>query len=454
MRDLTKGNIYKSFILFAVPLILSGLLIQGYNIIDSIIAGKFLGEEGLAAVGATSQAITLASSIFWGFGAGVGVFIAKLFGAKEYGKIKNDVYNIIVISSVIVIVLSALLIIFGDFIIEILNVEADIRREAKIYYIIYLAGLFIIVLNNTFMHIMNALGTSTFPLYMSIMSAVLNISGNILSVTVLKMGVAGIAVASVLSALIVDVTYIMKLKRCYRELGLKKHKISLSLSAFKYILRYALPTSLQQTSMYIAAFLMSPIVNGIGAAATAGYSVVMRVYHINSCIYEQSSKTVSNYASQCIGAKKYNKVHKGLFVGLIQAMVFLCPMVLLCNVFSVQINSLFFPSGYSGEALDYAVMFSRFFLPFILFNVVNNLFHSFFRGIAAMNLLITATVLGSISRIAAGFILSQTYGITGVYLGWVFSWIFEAAFLLIVYLIKFRNNEMLQKYIKKKLENL
>lgn len=448
MKDLTKGNIYKNFILFAIPLILSGLLNQGYNIIDSIIAGKFLGQNGLAAVGATSQAITLVSSMFWGFAAGVGVYIAKLFGAKEYNKIKCDVFNILIISNIIAIIFSALLIIFGDFIIDILNVEESIRSSAKLYYSIYLSGFFVINSSSTFVFIMNALGASAFPFYMSILSAILNVTGNILSVTVFKIGVVGIAVSSITAALIVSIMYIIKLKSCFKELGVKKQRLQINLSAFRYILSYALPTSLQQTSMYIAAFLMSPIVNAVGAAATAGYSVVMRIYHINSCIYQQSSKTLSNYASQCIGAKKYDKLHKGLFVGLIQAMVFLCPMVFVCSVFAPRINSLFFPSGYSGEALDYAVMFSRFFLPFILFNVINNLFHSFFRGIAAMKLLIIATLLGSISQIVAGYVLSNRYGIAGVYSGWVFSWIFEAVFLLIVYLIKFRNNEMLQKYIK------
>lgn len=449
MRDLTRGNIYKSFIVFAVPLILSGLLIQGYNIIDSMIAGKFLGENGLAAVGATSQAITLASSVFWGFGAGVGVYIAKAFGAGEYEKIKADIYNIMIISVAVIAFCAIVLALFCDGLLELLKVEVQIRKDAKTYFLIYILGLAFIVSNNTFMNIMNALGASSFPFFMSLISAVLNILGNILSVTVFKMGVAGIALSSVFAATVVDISYIFKLKDCYRKLGVKKGKINLSFSAFSHILRYAIPTSLQQTAMYLAAFLMSPIVNGIGASATAGYTVSLRVYHINSCIYEQSSKTVSNYAAQCVGAKEYKKIRKGLFVGLMQAMVFVLPMVLLCGFFATQIVSLFFPSGYKGEALNYAVLFARMYLPFILFNVINNLFHSFFRGIAAMRLLIIATVLGSVARIAASFVLAEMYGMSGIYMGWAISWIAEAVFLFFVYLFKFRNTGMIQRHAEK-----
>lgn len=453
MRDLTKGNIYKSFILFAVPLVFAGILSQAYNIIDTMIAGKFLGENGLAAIGATSQAISLASSIFWGFGAGIGVYIAKHFGAKDYHRIKTDIYNVMLIMTLAIIVLSLLFIIFSDILLNILKVENNIHKDAKVYFVIYIAGLFAIVANNTFMHIMNALGASSFPFFMSLVAAVLNISGNILSVTVLGLGVAGIALSSVFAAVAVDICYIFKLRRCYKEFGVDRDKVNFGFSAFRPTLRYAVPTALQQTAMYISAFAMSPIINGIGAAATAGYTVVMRVYDINAGIYQNSSKTLSNYAAQCVGAGKYGKIRKGLFVGLIQGVLFVLPVILVCSIFAPTVNSLFFPEGYVGESLDYAVLFSRVYLPFILFNLINNLFHSFFRGVAAMWLLIAATVIGSVTRIAAGLAFAALFGMEGVYIGWVISWIAEAIFMLAVYLLKFRNTAMIQSYAERSFGN-
>lgn len=448
MRDLTKGNIYKSFILFAVPLILSGVLSQAYSILDTVIAGKFLGQDGIAAIGATSHAISLISSVFWGFGGGLGIYIAKLFGAKDFRKLKSDIYNVVLILLAALLLCSLLLLIFRNGLLELLNVEASIRKDAEIYFCIYMAGFFTIILSNTFSHIMNALGASSFPFYMSLISAVLNILGNILSVTVLDLGITGIALASVLAAVVVDLCYMIKIKSCLKELGVDRQEYRLDLSSIRHVVRYGGPVALQQTAMYISAFLISPIVNGFGAAATASYTVVMRIYNINASIYQSSSKTLSNYAAQCVGAGKYDKIRKGLFVGLLQSVIFVFPVVLCCSIFAKPVCALFFPSGYAGEALDYAVLFARVYLPFILLNLINNLFHSFFRGIAAMRFLIVATVLGSVIRFIASFAFSSLWGLEGVYIGWAVSWLAEALFMLAVYLLKFRTTPMLQRFIE------
>lgn len=449
MRDLTKGNIYKSFVLFAVPLILSGLLSQAYHVIDTAIAGRFLGEQGLAAIGATSQAIVLVSSVFWGFSTGLGVYIAKLFGAREYSRIRNDIYNSLIIISAVILSISLLLILFDGYILDFLSVDAHIRRDAEIYFDIYIAGLTFIVLNATFIQIMNAMGASSYPLYMSILSAVLNISGNIISVTVFDAGVAGIAIASVFAAVAADAFFLLKLRSNFKKMKLGSERFKLSLSSFSKTLRYGFPSALQQSAMYIASLIMSPIVNGIGADATAGYTVALRINDINSGIYQNSSKTLSNYSAQCIGAKKYEKLSKALFVGLLQGVVFVLPTVILCCVFAYPINAMFFPDGFSGKAFEYAVCFSRYILPFVFVNLINNLFHSFFRGIAAMNYLIIATVIGSVGRIAAGIILSRALGMTGVYIAFIVGWTAEAIFVSVIYLLKLRNSKMIQKFIEK-----
>ena len=110
---------------------------------------------------------------------------------------------------------------------------------------------------------------------------------------------------------------------------------------------------------------------------------------------------------------------------------------------------MFFPDGFSGKAFEYAVCFSRYILPFAFVNLINNLFHSFFRGIAAMNYLIIATVIGSVGRIAAGIILSRALGMAGVYIAFIVGWTAEAIFVSVIYLLKLRNSKMIQKFIEK-----
>ena len=186
----------------------------------------------------------------------------------------------------------------------------------------------------------------------------------------------------------------------------------------------------QQSVMYVTSILVAPIVNSIGSSATAAYSIAMRIYNINAGVYQNSSKTLTNYTAQCVGAGKTGEIKKGIRVGLIQALIFLAPFLIVSVGFAEKFCRVFFPSGFEGQALDYCVTFAKFFLPFIVFNVINNLFHSFFRGIKAMGYLVAFTAIGSVSRIIATFVLAP-YGMVGVYWAWVFSWIFESVALTI-----------------------
>lgn len=433
MKNLTTGNIYKTFILFAIPLVLSGLLSQAYHTIDTIIAGKFLGSDGLAAIGSTSAFVTFISSVFWGYISGFSVYIATLFGAGEYEKMKTSIYSNLILIIFAILLLCGLVILMQNIIFDFLKVDNSIRHETSIYFTIYMSGLFLISLNTFGVFTMNAFGASSYPFLMSIISTILNICGNIFTVTVLNMGVAGIAISSVFAAAVVDICYFIKINKCFKELGCIKTKQKFSLESIKKSLSYSIPVTVQQTTMYIASLLISPLVNGIGSSATAAYTVVMRIYDINASIYQNSSKTLSNYSAQCVGAKKYHLLNKGLKVGLLQGIAFVAPVLIICILIPESICSAFFPKGYSGEGLDYSITFVRFYLPFILLNLLNNLFHSFFRSIKIMNVLLIATFIGSISRIISSIILVKFFGMNGVYIGWVISWVIEVIYSLVVF---------------------
>ncbi len=434
MKDLTQGNIYKTFILFAIPLVLAGVLSQGYNMIDTVVAGKFLGDNGLAAIGATSSFLTFSSSIFWGYATGSSIYIAALFGAKKYKDIKQAVYHNLSFIALSAFLFGLIVVLMRDIILQLLRVDTAIYADAKCYLCIYILGLPLIMLSNSFVYLTNAFGLSSYPFYMSLISALLNVSGNILALTVLHMGIAGIAIATLFSALVVDCCYIIKLRQCFTEMGILHTKVSFDWNVLKKISTYALPVSAQQLIMYISTLLISPIVNGIGSSASAAYTVVMQIYNLNASIYQNSSKTLSNYTAQCVGAGKSNKLKKGVSVAFLQGILFESIPLLVCTLFAGQICALFFPAGYSGDGLNYAVIFARFYLPFIVFNLTNNLFHAFYRGIAAMKLLVSLTLLGSVSRIVYTLIFANMMGMQGIYLGWILSWITEAVAAVISYL--------------------
>lgn len=433
MKDLTKGNIYKTFIIFAIPLVLSGLLSQAYGVINTIIAGKFLGEDGIAAIGSTNALIEFISGLFWGFGAGFSIFVARLFGEKNYESMRKNIYSNCIVMAGVIAVIAVFCIIFIRPIFTFLNVDKKVYHDAALYYIVYLLGLVFIIFNNTGVHIMNALGMSSYPLRMSVLSAVMNIAGNIFSVTVLKAGVLGIAFSSVISAFIIDICYFVRLRKCFAELDLCAKGKFFDFAAVKKSLSYSLPVTLQQSAMYFTSLWIAPLINGISASATAAYAVVLKIYAINSNVYQNSTKTLSTYTAQCVGAKKFGQIKKGVFVGFLQANLFLLPVLAVCIIFSKKICASFFPAGYTGEGLQYTIDYVRIYLPFIVFNLVNNLFHGFYRGTGAMSLLILVTCIGSISRIVFSEIFTPAQGIYGIYLGLVLSWIAEAVITGILY---------------------
>lgn len=447
MKDLTKGNIYKTFILFAIPLVLSGILTNAFGIVNSIIAGKFLGADGIAAIGATSQLVTFISSIFWGYSTGVSVYTAVLFGSKNYEQLKTSLFSNAIILIIANILISIIAVVFRNPIMDFLNVDPSIRSEAIKYFIIIYIGNAAIVLNTFFNFTMNALGLSEYPLRMSLISTFLTIIGNIVSTAYLGFGVAGIATTTIIANIVVLLFYLKKIMKCFKEMEVEDYPFEFSLRTVGKSVSYSIPVTIQQMVMSVSSLLLSPIINGIGSAGTAAYSIAYKVYNLNASIYQNSSKTLTNYTAQSIGAEKYQNIKKGLRVGALQGIVLLTPPLLVTVIFAKPICQAFFSSGFSGDALTYSVAFVKFFLPLLFFNMINNLFHAFFRGTKSMGLLLFFTAFGSVVNLAASALLAPKYGIYGIYGGWAISWIAEAVFVFLAYI-----TGMWKKPLRKKLE--
>lgn len=450
MKNLSEGNIYKNFILFALPLISAGLFSQFYSVFDTVIAGKYLGEHGLGAVGATADFITFLSSPFWGYSSGIAVYIATLFGARRFGQMKSTLLlngGVLVLSALL---LGVLCVIFIEPLFMLFKVDSLIVKEAKIYFIICILGLCLTVMPNFFFTVMSSLGVSMFPFMMSLLMGGLNIIGNIFSVVVFDFGVAGIAASTVLAALTVNVLYIFKLRKCLKELGVLKEKVELNFSAFRQPIRYAVPNMLQQTAMYFAGMAMTPVVNGLGASATAGYSVTQRMFNMSACIYQNSARALATHSAQCVGGGKISELRRGWRAGLLQGTLVTAPVILACVLFARPICALFFPSDFQGAALDYAVFFARVCLPFIYLNLLDNLYHARFRGMGAMNVNLATTFFASVIRILAGAILSIPFGMRGVFFGMALAWGAESVLCFAIDRVRFHTDEKILCFLVEK----
>lgn len=433
MKDLTKGNIYKTFFLFAIPLVLSGILNQTYSLIDTIIAGKYLGSDGLAATGCTSGFESLVAGLFGGYTLGISTYIASLFGAKKYKEIKTIYYHNQVFIAVLSIFLGVVALIFDDYILKILQVDPVIYDDAKIYMNIILLGAFVSRMNVNSVYTLNAFGIASYTFYVSLASAVLNVVGNIVSITMLEWGVAGVAISTVFSSFVVYFLYAFKIRQCFNKIGVANEKVHFSIRKITRTFDYTLPCMAQQSTMFIASFILSPMINGIGSSASAAYAIAQKIHNICITMYSSSSRTLNNYAAQCLGSGKHHLLKKGVRVGLLQSIAFVLPPILLCSIFAKPICASFFPADYVGESLQMSILFARYYLPFTFLHLIVTLFHSFYRGVGKPVLVLVLTAIGSVSRIIFSAIFIHFYGFEGVYIGWLLSWAAEAIVIGITY---------------------
>jgi len=433
MKDLTKGNIYKTFILYAIPLILSAVMSQAFSIINTTMAGKYLGETGLAATGATSGFFNFYGSIFWGWGMGLSIQVAKLFGAEDYKKLKNTIYNNVFVVFILLIVSSICIVIFKKPIFSALQIDDKVWNEASDYFVPMMLGYFLTAFRVWCVLILNSLGITSYTFIVTLISTILGCIARVFALTVLDMGVTSLAYITLIDASVICVIYFLKLKKCFKEMGVDREKISFDVLAIKETTGYAVPVTFQQMSMNVVSVMISPLVNSIGSSATAAYNVASNIYNINAPIYTNSAKTVSTYTAQCVGARKFDSLKKGLRVGFLQGLVFLTPVLLMCIIFADKLCAMYFPEGYIGESLDYCVLFTKYYLPFIFLHMINNLFHAFYRGAMAMKSLIFATLVGSVTRIIPTMLLAPRMGMHGIFAGWIISWILEAVFTVILY---------------------
>ena len=432
IKYLYDGNIYKNFILFAFPMVITGVLSQLYNTVDTIIAGACIGEKALGAIGALSPLISVFTSVVWGMGVGFGVYIALLFGKKEYDKMIKAFNAFTLFTLALCVVFSLLSVFCCEWILDIFKVAPEIRADAGIYFKTYMIGIFFITFSNCGVYVLNALSSGTFPLYMSIISSVINIGGNLLTVMVFNMGVMGLALSSVVAAFVVSVVYIVWIWSFGKKIGVK----NVFAPDFKVLFMgtgYMLPPTFQQLIMYAVSMLLSPLVNGLGYAMTSAYTIICKVYDFVATVYQNSSKTLGNYVAQCVGAKKYSLIKHSIFVSFVQALIFVLPFIVLCVAIPEAITSLFLPGEYSAETFEYSVMFIRIFMPMIVLNSVNNIFHNLYRGLKDKAILVISSSFGGIVRLVLSYVLTAKLGMKGFYIGWAISWAAEAIFSIIIY---------------------
>ncbi len=313
IRDMTAGNPSNIIISYSVPIVLSGMFQQFYNIADSLIAGKYAGVNALAAVGASYPITMLFIAVATGAGMGCSVVISQIFGEKNYRSMKTAASTAVFSMLFLSMLLTAVGLLANNVLMKLMNTPGEVFKDGALYLRIYFCGLLFLFLYNISTAIFNGLGDSRTPLYFLIFSSLFNIILDYVFVAVLHMGVAGVAwatfIAQGISSVLSAVTLLHRLRAIVSEGKTQWFEKAL----FLKMSRIAVPSIIQQSVVSIGQLLVQALVNSYGASVIAGYSAAIKLDSFFKMTIISISNGVSSFTAQNAGARKLDRVKKGGF---------------------------------------------------------------------------------------------------------------------------------------------
>ena len=321
VKDMTVGNSYRLILEFAFPVFLSQLFQQFYNTADTLIVGKFLGTEALAAVSSSGTLIFLMVSFFVGTAMGAGVVISRYFGAGEYDRVSRAIHTTVMLGLVCGVFLTVTGVIFTPAFLRWMDTDPDVLPQAVEYFRVYFLGALAVVEYNNCKSIMNALGDSKRPLYYLIFSSVLNIILDILFIGIFHWGVWSAAAATTLSqaaSMVLCLIHISK-RGTFYQLQLKKLRFDGRM--LKEIIYFGFPSGIQNSVIGFANVIVQTNINSFGKLATAAYGSYAKIEGFAFLPITSFTMALTTFTSQNLGAKKYGRVKKGSRFGIVTSVI-------------------------------------------------------------------------------------------------------------------------------------
>lgn len=421
-KDLTTGSPEKVLWQFSIPMFVSVIFQQMYNIADSVIAGKFAGENALAAVGASYPITMIFMAIAVGSNIGCSVIISGLFGAKKYEELRTAVSTTFIAAFAISVFLTAVGLAGTGGLMCMIQTPENIFSDGELYLGIYIGGFAFLYLYNIATGIFSALGDSRTPLYFLIASSLGNILLDYLFVAICGFGVAGVAWATFIAQGIACVLALFTMNRRLNTVGTAGKVPVFSLEMLRKIARIAIPSILQQSFISIGNIFIQGLVNSYGSSVIAGYSAAIKLNTFAITSYTTLGNGMSNFTAQNLGAGLTERVRKGFRAGIQLAMIVAVPFFAAYFLFGRYMVSLFMTQE-STLALETGVEFLKITAPFYFVVALKLMADGVLRGAGAMKQFMTATFTDLVLRVVLAFVLAGTFKVTGIWLSWPIGWV-------------------------------
>lgn len=412
----------KALFLFALPMIIGNLFQQFYTMADSVVVGRFVNENALAAVGASYSLTTVFISVAIGGGMGASVITSRYFGAREYGKMKRSVSTALLSFLGLSIVLGIVGALCGKSIMRALNTPAQVLDMASEYLNIYFLGLPFLFMYNVLSAMFNALGRSRIPLYLLIFSSIFNILLDIYMVCSLHMGVAGVAWATLIAQGISAVAAFLLFLKEMSTYPADRQTL-FDAAELGSMVRIALPSILQQSTVSIGMMLVQSVVNSFGAEMLAGFSAAMRVESICVVPMAAMGNAISSYTSQNIGAGKLERVPKGYHSGLCLIGGFAVVICAALELFYRPIITMFLGADGTKLAMQTGIGYLKFMGWFFALIGCKMLTDGLLRGAGDMKMFTVANLVNLAIRVIIAVTLAPVFGIQMVWFAVPIGWL-------------------------------
>ena len=432
-KDLTSGKPSSVLWKFCLPLFGSIIFQQLYNIADSFVAGKFIGNDALAAVGNSYEITLIFIAFAFGCNIGCSVVVSNFFGAKKYGEMKTSVYTSLIAGGVLCGVLMLFGSIFCGGLLRLINTPENIFADSKLYLDIYIYGLPFVFFYNIATGIFSALGDSKTPFVFLACSSVANIGMDILFVAAFKMGVAGVAWATFLCQGVSCVLAVLFVVLRLKKIGAGEKMKLFSFAILGKVAVIAVPSILQQSFISVGNIVIQSVINTFGSEVMAGYSAAVKLNNMVVTSLTTLGNGISNYTAQNMGAGKHARVKQGFRAGLAIVWIICVPVCALYLIAGKYLMYAFL-DDVSGMALKTGLTFLRVISPFYFVIAAKLVADGVLRGSGMMKQFMIATFTDLILRVALAEVLALTpLGTTGIWMAWPCGWCVSAVLSVIFY---------------------
>ena len=434
-KDLTIGKPSTVLWQFCLPLFGSIIFQQLYNIADSLVAGKFIGEDALAAVGNSYEITLIFIAFAFGTNVGCSVIVGQLFGAKRFRELKTAVYTTLIAGGVLCAVLMAGGFLLSFDLLHLINTPENVMADSKLYLDIYMLGLPFVFYYNIATGVFSALGDSRTPFLFLATSSTANIAVDILFVTAFRMGVAGVAWATFLCQGVSCILAVVVVFGRFKTIGTAEKAPIFSWHLLKRIAVVAVPSILQQSFISVGNILIQGIINSFGSAVMAGYSASIKLNNLVISSFTTLGNGISNYTAQNLGAHKFDRIHAGQRSGL-KLVWLLCIPIAVLYFFGGRAAVSIFMDSPGGEAMNVGIQFLRIVAPFYFVVSAKLVTDGVLRGSGMMRQFMIATFSDLILRVVLAKQLSGILGSVGIWLAWPIGWVVGTVLSLMFYRMK------------------